>query len=150
MLVSDNLPALLGATPPTLNIGKLRTYGYDIMLSWKDKIADFRYGITLILSDNQNKLVSLKGTSTVSEGLNATREGYPINSFFGYVSGGVIRTEEELNAYKSKVINLPNNFGIGDMMYQDLDGDGKISAVGDNGGDLVYLGNKNTSLYLFS
>ena len=149
MLVSDNLPALLGATPPTLNIGKLRTYGYDIMLSWKDKIADFRYGITLILSDNQNKLVSLKGTSTVSEGLNATREGYPINSFFGYVSGGVIRTEEELNAYKSKVINLPNNFGIGDMMYQDLDGDGKISAVGDNGGDLVYLGNK-TPRYTYS
>lgn len=144
MLVRDELPAVLGGTAPTQNIGKLRTRGWDVSVNWADRQGDFRYSVTAIVSDNKNKLVELKGNSTYAEGLVALREGYSLNSYFGYVDDGIIRDESQLANYK-KLGNVPTQLGIGDMMYRDVDGDGKITAFGDPAagtkGDMVYLGN---------
>jgi hypothetical protein len=114
------------------------------MLGWRDKIEDFRYGISFILSDNTNKLVQLKGNDTKAEGLVTAREGYPLYSYFGYVSDGIIKTEAQLTEYKKLGGTVPTRINLGDMMYRDLDGDGKITAFGDDGnsGDMVYLGNR--------
>ncbi len=144
MLVNIKLPAVLGGTAPTQNQGKLRTKGWDLSLSWHDAIGKFKYSITSIISDNKNKLIELGGNDTYSEGLVKLRQGYPLNSYFGYVDGGIIHDEIELANYK-KLGNIPSNIGIGDMMYKDIDGDGKITAFGDpvqgTKGDMVYLGN---------
>ncbi|WP_158281295.1 SusC/RagA family TonB-linked outer membrane protein [Dyadobacter jejuensis] len=144
MLVRDELPALLGGTAPTQNIGKLRTHGWDLSLNWSDRLGDFKYSITAMVSDNKNKLVELKGNSTYSEGLVHLRQGYSLNSYFGYVDDGIISNETQLAEYK-KIGNTPTQLGIGDMMYRDVDGDGKITAFGDPAagttGDMQYLGN---------
>jgi TonB-linked SusC/RagA family outer membrane protein len=144
MLVRQDLPALLGGSAPTQNIGELETRGFDLMLGWKDKINDFRYGISFILSDSKNKLVKLKGSDTKAEGLVTAREGYSLYSYFGYVSDGIIKTEAELAEYKKLGGTVPARIGLGDLMYRDIDGDGKITAFGDDGksGDMVYLGNR--------
>jgi len=76
-----------------------------------------------------------------------------MNSYFGYI-GSVIRTQSELDAYAAKFAGKgivpatqPNGYkglGIGDVMFQDVDGDGKITAFGDKtkgfSGDAVFLG----------
>jgi TonB-linked SusC/RagA family outer membrane protein len=147
MLVAQELPALLGASAPTQNLGELETKGFDLMIRWSDRIGDFRYGISAMLSDSQNKLVSLKGSNSPGEGLRSFVEGYPINSYFGYVSDGIIKTQEQLDEYRKKIQSgslVPANINIGDMMYRDIDGDGRITAFGDeaHSGDLVYLGNR--------
>jgi TonB-linked SusC/RagA family outer membrane protein len=144
MLVRQELPALLGGSAPTQNIGELETKGFDLMLSWKDNIKDFKYGVSLILSDSRNKLVQLKGSDTKAEGLVTAREGYSLYSYFGYVSDGIIQNEDQLAEYKKLGGTVPARIGVGDMMYRDIDGDGKITAFGDDGqsGDLVYIGNR--------
>jgi TonB-linked SusC/RagA family outer membrane protein len=144
MLVRQDLPALLGGSAPTQNIGELETKGFDLMLGWNDKINDFRYGISFILSDSKNKLVKLRGSDTKAEGLVTAREGYSLYSYFGYQSDGIIQTEAQLAEYKKLGGTVPARIGLGDMMYRDIDGDGKITAFGDDGnsGDLVYLGNR--------
>jgi hypothetical protein len=48
------LPAVLGATVPKENNSELRTRGWDLSLSWKDKIGDFSYGVSALLSDYQS------------------------------------------------------------------------------------------------
>ncbi|MDR0541668.1 MAG: TonB-dependent receptor, partial [Dysgonamonadaceae bacterium] len=143
MLVAQELPALLGGAAPTQNIGELETKGFDLSLSWKDRINDFSYGITFLLSDSKNKLLSLKGSDAKGEGLYKVREGYSMYSFFGYKSDGIIRTQEQLDEYKKLGGTVPARIGIGDMMYHDMDGDGKITTFGDDGqsGDLVCIGN---------
>lgn len=80
-------------------------------------------------------------------GLNSTRQGYPINSYFGYEFDGIIQNEQDLEAYKEKFSEggIPGNLRIGDAKYKDLNGDGKLSLFGDDGndGDVRYLGDQN-------
>lgn len=144
MLVNDQLPATLGGSAPTQNIGRLETKGWDFSLAWNDRIGNFRYGVSAMLSDARNKLIELKGNDAYGEGLIYAREGYPLNSYFGYQFDGMIQHAEQLAEYK-KLGNVPANLEVGDVMFRDVDGDGKITAFGEaaNGtsGDMVYLGN---------
>lgn len=144
MLVNDQLPATLGGSAPTQNIGKLETKGWDIAIGWSDKKGDFKYSVSAMISDSKNKLIELKGNDSYSEGLVNTRKGYSLRSYFGYQFDGIIKNSEQLTAYK-QLGNVPVTIGIGDVMYRDIDGDGKITAFGDPAkgtkGDMMYLGN---------
>ncbi|MBK0378450.1 TonB-dependent receptor [Mucilaginibacter segetis] len=152
MLVNIAVPATYGATPPSTNQGKLVTKGFETSVTWKDQVNDFRYSISLQLSDSKNNLVELKNTDSYGEGLVKTRQGYPIYSYFGYVYDGIIKTQEQLDAYK-QLQGVPSRISLGDVMYKDVDGDGKLTAFGDKtkglSGDMVYLGNL-TPRYTFS
>lgn len=144
MLVGIAVPATYGGTPPSSNQGKLITRGFESSVTWKDKINNFRYSVMLQLSDSKNKLVELKNSDSYGEGLNFVREGYSIYSYFGYEYAGIIRTQKELDDYKL-LQNIPARVAIGDAMFKDLDGDGKLTAFGDKtkglNGDMKYLGN---------
>lgn len=144
MLVAVGVPATFGATPPTENQGRLITKGFDASVTWKDHIGELRYSISAQLSTNSDKLVSLKNSSGYTEGLNYARQGYPIDSYFGYVYNGIIQNQAQLTAYK-KLQGVPQDIQIGDVMYKDVDGDGALTEYGNpakgQNGDMVYLGN---------
>jgi TonB-linked SusC/RagA family outer membrane protein len=152
MLIASTLPSILGVTPPTMNIGKLKTWGWDLTLQWKDQAGPVRYFAGLNLSDNQNLLTDLNGLDNVFAGFVNAREGYPINALFGYVSEGIMKTQEEVDAYK-QMPGVQQNLRIGDIKYKDVSGDGKLNPVPDkttgDPGDLVYLGNRNPR-YVFA
>jgi TonB-linked SusC/RagA family outer membrane protein len=153
MLINDQLPAVLGGSAPTQNIGKLKTHGWDFSLGWRDRIDDFRYGISAIISDSQNKLIELKGNDSYGEGLIRAREGYALDSYFGYQFDGMIQNTAQLDEYKKLGGLVPTQIDLGDVMFRDLDGDGKITTFGDgtpeNPGDMTYLGNL-TPRYTYS
>jgi len=144
MLVKVAVPATYGGTPPTSNQGRLITKGFETSVTWRDQIGKIRYSVTAQLSDSRNKLVELKNSDNYQEGLNQFRQGYSIWSYFGYVYDGIIRTQDQLNKYKT-LQGVPSNIGIGDVMYKDVDADGKLTEFGDKTkglkGDMVYLGN---------
>lgn len=152
MLVSISAPAVFGGTPPTGNYGKLRTNGWEFSLKWADKIGDLRYAVTGNISDSRNMLLELEGTDSYYEGVNWAREGYSLNTIFGYQFEGIIQDQAQLDAYKL-LGNVPSNIGLGDVMYKDIDGDGKITAFGNPAagtkGDMTDLGNK-TPRYNYS
>ena len=127
-------PSMLGAEAPYSNSGKLRTNGFELTLNWTDKIGNVEYSAQFQLTDAVNKLVEYGGADTYKLGLNETREGYPMNSYFAYVYDGVIKDQADLDAYK-KLEGVPSNIGIGDAKFKDLNGDGKISTYGDKDGD---------------
>lgn len=143
MLVGVQVPATLGGSPPTDNIGRLETKGWEALIGWKDNIKKWMYSVTVSLADNSNKLVELKGNDAYAPGLNYARQGYPIYSYFGYAFDGIIKTQQQLDEYK-KISGIPAGISIGDVMYKDVDGDKEISSYGDPSkgtkGDLVYLG----------
>jgi TonB-linked SusC/RagA family outer membrane protein len=146
MLIAGTLPSVLGVTPPTMNIGHLKTWGWDLILQWRDKAGAVNYFAGVNLSDNRNKLVDLKGSDNVSAGWVNAREGYPINSLFGYVSEGIMKTQAEVDEYK-KMPGVQQNLRVGDIKYKDISGNGSINPVPDkttgDSGDLIYLGNQN-------
>ncbi|TSD63838.1 TonB-dependent receptor [Inquilinus sp. KBS0705] len=143
MLVNAQVPATLGGTPPSQNLGHLVTKGFDLSLGWRDQIGNFKYSITAIVSDSKNKLVELKGNDVLSQGLNYAHQGASLYSYYGYEATGIIQNAQQLENYK-KLGNVPANLGVGDMMFKDIDGDGSLTPYGDpvkkSKGDLVNLG----------
>ena len=143
MLIARTYPSVLGATAPAGNNGELETKGLDFSLNWSDKIGDITYHIGGNLSTYQTNLKSFGGQtviSTANRGLNAAVEGYPINEFFGLVYAGRIQTQDQLDAYRAFIpgnnIGMPSGaptaqangrLALGDNMYKDLNGDGKIT-----------------------
>ncbi|PYP60301.1 MAG: SusC/RagA family TonB-linked outer membrane protein [Gemmatimonadetes bacterium] len=142
MLVPIAYPGLLGAVPPYSNAGELKTWGFETALGWKGQAGGLQYRARVTLSDAKNKVVNYGGQDTYGLGLTYVRQGYPVNTYFGYVFDGLIRTQAELAAYKL-LQGVPSDIGIGDAKYKDLNGDGKISLYGDlpgQDGDVVNLG----------
>lgn len=139
MLIPVTYPSLLGATPPYSNSGELKTWGFETSLAWQEKRGDVDYSARLILSDVKNEVVDYGGGDTYTPGLNFVREGYPINTYFAYVFDGLIRSQCELDEYK-QLGGVPSDIGIGDAKFKDVNGDGVISAYGDDDGDVVNVG----------
>lgn len=156
MLVSVTYPSTLGATAPTSNAGTLVTNGWELTADYTDKIGDVQFNIGFVLNYNSNELTNLQGNDTYNLGLTTARQAYPINSYFGY-KGSIIRTQSELDEYAAKFAGKgivpgtqPNGYkglGIGDVMYEDIDGDGQITTYGDKtkgyNGDAVFLGSQD-------
>lgn len=148
MLISKTYPSMLGADAPSTNSGRLSIQGWELAVGWRDRAGDFSYSVRFTLSDARNKVEKRVGSNLIQRGLNKTPTHYPLNSYFGYVFDGIIQSEQELAEYKSRFINggIPGDLSVGDAKYKDLDGDGKLTILGDGKegcGDVVYLGDKN-------
>ena len=148
MLATLNLPNILGISTPSFNVGELKSWGTELDVKWRDKVGKVEYRIGFNISDNQNKLVKYDGKNSIGTGgVIPLLEGYPLNSLWGYRTGGYLQNAQEVTDYKSKVQPYFTNLAPGDIRYLDLDGNGVISAGGGtpaSPGDLVYLGTTNS------
>jgi hypothetical protein len=92
-------------------------------------VGDLSYSITGNLSDVQNEIIDLYGKEYI-ESTNTTREGYPLRSWYGYVSDGFFQSQEEID--QSPVYGgNKDNIKPGYIRYKDISGpdgtpDGKI------------------------
>lgn len=140
------LPAVLGTSVPATNNTDMKTYGWELQIGWRDQIGDLRYGVKLSLSDAQSKILRY-GNPTKS--LSKYIEGEKIGNIYGYTTIGIAKTDEEMQKHLESLPNggqsaLGNNWAAGDIMYADLNGDGKInngSYTLDDMGDMKKIGN---------
>ena len=82
-----------------------------------------------------------------SGSLSTWYEGRYDGEIWGYTTKGIAKTQEEMNEHLAKVnqTQLGSNWSAGDIMYEDLNGDGKISAgknTLEDHGDLSIIGNQ--------
>lgn len=125
MLLALEIPDYVGFDNPQKNTGKMKTTGYDIEVGWNDMIGDLSYGVSVNFSDFVSKMGDLGGTQFLGDQVKL--EGSEFNEWYGYLSDGLMLTEEDLNGPK-----LNNNVQLGDLKYKDISGpdgvpDGKIS-----------------------
>ncbi|MFT3982108.1 MAG: TonB-dependent receptor [Ferruginibacter sp.] len=148
MLSQPNLPNIIGVTPGYINLGKLRSWGKELDIKWRDAVGKLEYRVGFNISDNQNKLLEYDGRRSIGTGgVISLMEGYAMNTVWGYKTDGFFQSDQEAADYASRV-NYPffANPKAGDVKYLDLDGNGRIDAgdgTPDNPGDLVYLGTTN-------
>lgn len=153
MLVGVTYPGVFGAKAPSTNSGKLTVKGWELQLDWRDRIGEVTYNVGFNLSDARNKLVSMPNTLGYTQnGITKYREGYELNSMFGFEFVKLIENDQELASYKAMLDAADGQalgydtslLGVGDAMYADLDGDGNIDYD-----DVKLLGSKNPR-YSFS
>ena len=136
MLLTINIPYIMGYNNPSSNAGTMKTNGYDIEVGWRDQVGDFSYGVSVNFSDFKSKVTDMNGSEQIN-GSRINRPGCYFNEWYGYVSDGIYQTQEEVDnsaTYNSSV-------KVGDIRYKDISGpdgvpDGKI-----NSDDKVPLGN---------
>lgn len=47
MLLTINIPYIMGYNNPSSNAGTMKTNGYDIEVGWRDQVGDFSYGVSV-------------------------------------------------------------------------------------------------------
>ncbi len=154
MLLRERLPPSSGATHPRtndvydvkmINAGDMVNEGIELALKYNNKTKwGLKYNIAATFTKNNNEVTNLNGIErgyangrpVVSQGNNVDyttylAEGYEAGAFFLVQTSGVIKTQEQLDAYR--VIDASAQ--LGDMMYIDQNGDSVI-----NDDDRVYAG----------
>ncbi|MVT12248.1 SusC/RagA family TonB-linked outer membrane protein [Chitinophaga sp. ysch24] len=145
MLVgSQPLPAILGVTPPLKNAANLRTKGWELSLTWKDKIGkDFGYSVRLALSDYSSTITRYDLNPNKLFGPGNYYVGQKFGEIWGFETDGYFKTDAEAAAYDQSQLTGVTQLA-GDIKYKDLNKDGKIS-YGDNTvsnpGDQKVIGN---------
>lgn len=140
MIITVTYPGILGDKAGASNAGRFRSHGYEFQLNWADKIGQVGYHIGGNYTFTTNKLTDIGGVSVLSQGVVSTQQGYPLNSVFGLRYTGKVQNEEQREKYlyrylSGNTIGLTNELRLGDNMYEDVNGDGKLDQ-----NDLVYLG----------
>lgn len=153
------LPSVYGADAPKENAADLRTYGYELALSWKDNVMvagkPLYYGITATLGDNVSYITRYENPEKL---ISDHFVGKRLGDIWGYRTDGLFQTDEEAAAYEAAVdnkvvhdyifgknTNAPNNHLMaGDLKYKDLNGDGAINTgknTVEDPGDREVIGN---------
>lgn len=141
---APELPATLGTSVPPENNAEMLSKGFELEMSWRDKIGDFSYGARFVLSDARQ---FVEKYPNVDGSLSTWREGQEFNEIWGLETKGIAKTQEEMDAYLATLNNggvtWGNNWGAGDIMYVDRNGDGKISwgSTESDPGDAYVIGN---------
>lgn len=129
-----NIPMIIGLDPTYQNAAKVTNKGWDLELRYNNRVNDFKYGATFMISDVKNRVVDLKGVSRT--GLTVNREGYSINSIYGLEAQGYISDEDYNTDGTYKYATQYGAFTKGDIKYKDQNDDGII-----NQKDEVIIGN---------
>ena len=151
------LPGVFGAESPKMNASDLRTYGYELSLSWRNSFSllgrPFGYSISGSLSDFRSYITKFDNPD---KKLDDYYVGKRFGDIWGFVVDGLFATDEEAKDYTTNVLDcgyingrMTGGWKAGDLRYVDLDGD-NILGVGKNTldapGDRKILGNSLPSL----
>jgi TonB-linked SusC/RagA family outer membrane protein len=149
------LSASSGFSQPYItNIGDVDNKGFELMAGYRNKIGKLGFDVSANLSYNQNKVTKLSGAATdavyggynyysigntsfsqmPNQQLTITKVGLPFGSFYGYKVLGIFTNQA---AAQQQVVN-GHKADIGDLQYQDINGDGKIDQ-----NDRQVIGNPN-------
>lgn len=115
-----SIPAYTGLVLPAENLGKVNNTGVEIVASYNDRVGDFKWGITGNFTYAENEVVYMDEAMVTPEWQRTT--GNPIDGIVVYKALGIYQNQTQVD-------NSPHldNAAPGDLIYQDTNGDGKIT-----------------------
>jgi TonB-linked SusC/RagA family outer membrane protein len=128
ILRTVNLPSQVGnLTGPKENVGSVSNVGYEINISYQDKLSNgFGYKILGNMAYNKNKVVDLDGEVIYNYDTNLptiTKEGHPIDAYYVLDATGIFQSDKEVakHAFQS------NDTKAGYLKFRDVKKDGIIN-----------------------
>ncbi|MGQ7856737.1 SusC/RagA family TonB-linked outer membrane protein [Pedobacter sp. WC2501] len=136
MLLSVPVPQSSGYNSNLVNIGKLNNKGLEFTLSSDAKLGGFRLNNSANISFNRNKVVDLGGQQSILTQSQVlyflTEVGQPIGNYYTLIKTGIYTDPAQLTQAP-----IVPGAKLGDQMFKDINGDGKI----DGTNDLAIAGN---------
>lgn len=127
---SSALPTIVGSTAPVENLDSDRNIGLELELSHRNRIDNFSYGITGIMTITRRENLKAFGQGPYGNSYDRWRNDNLTNRYqgvqFGYESAGRFNSWEDIWAYNiyKEGSTLP-----GDYKYLDWNGDGEINSL---------------------
>lgn len=153
MVISKTYPAVLGSSGGKENLANMRTNGWELSVSWNDKInnvggSPLMYSIGVGLADSYSTITKFDNPEGA---LNNYYEGKRIGEIWGYVTDGFIQDEAEAQRMATIQGDISKTWKVGDIRYKDLDGVEGITSAKTiyNTGDQKVIGN-TTPRYSFN
>ncbi len=140
---APELPVILGTGVPQLNNADMESKGFEIEATWTDHIGKLNYSIRGVLSDDKQTVTNYPNkTGNINQWYN----GRDVGLIWGYTTIGIAKSQKEMDAHTALVNQnaIGGKWGAGDIMYADLNGDGKIdggAGILGNTGDRTVIGN---------
>ncbi len=112
------------------NGGTMNNKGFEMALTWNDKVKDFQYNVAFNLSYYKNEVTELTEeiyyTYGGGNGVDKTLVGN--RSVHGWASRqiGVFRTQQEVDEINPNIMYSFGFPGVGRIKYVDADGNGTI------------------------
>ncbi|MEZ4905267.1 MAG: TonB-dependent receptor [Spirosomataceae bacterium] len=129
--VGLTLPAVFGATAPKGNYADLRTKGWEMMLSYRDKFMTgskpFNFDVRLTLSDYNAVITKYNNPQ---KQLSDYYEGQTLGEIWGYTTDGYFTSADDVKNSASQNLFRTASSGLwfpGDIKFKDTNGDGQIT-----------------------
>src|SRR5690606_20595445 len=124
--------ATAGAEAPFINGGDVVNTGVELALLYNNNIGDFNFSISANGAYNQNEVGEIQTEDGIIHGdtnqlyanspeFSRAQDGFPLGYFWGYKTAGVFQNQQQINDY-----GIQPNAAPGDVIYEDLNGDGTI------------------------
>ena len=159
-LITGPQIAINGTNPAAINGGDVKNTGIEIALSWNDKIGkDLRYNVGVNFTTNKNEVTRIANDNqyingpggVLSQGteyIYRAQVGKPIGYFYGMSASGVWQSQDEIDAARAAGKPVLDGALPGDMIWDDWNGDGKITYAEGADCDRHEIGNPNPDIML--
>lgn len=140
VLLTPPIPLTLGnVSPPVQNFGKIENKGWEMLISYSGNIGDdFTFDVSANWTHNDNKVLKLD-TEFISSNKVITREGSPINAFYGHIIKGIFQTDAEAQDSETYGVQPGGaSTKAGDYIWEDTNNDGIVDSK-----DRVIIGDPN-------
>lgn len=126
ILMSVATPGWFGIAEPTGNIGKTKNHGYEIELTWNDKIGkSLNYWLKANYTFSENRVVYQNDPIHRADYLKYA--GKPINVQNKLIVAGYYNSLDDIyNGATANNVTTQSRLVPGDFMYVDYNADGKI------------------------
>lgn len=139
LLILKTFPPSAGINNAYMNVGKIRSKGFEFEARWEETRGDWDYNVGLIVSTTHNEVLQLGSESISGDALGtsevhmptSTEVGQPIGSYKLYQTDGLFQSQEEIDAYTftnkdGKTSPIQKDAKPGDVKYVDVNKDGVI------------------------
>ena len=114
-----------------LNSGTLTNKGFEVTLSYRDRIGDFGYNVSGNFTDVKNEFTKLpEGIDYIQLNDKRISVGRPLGYFYGYKTNGIYQTDAEVPTTEGYA-----GAKAGDIRFVDVDGDKQLTDA-----DRTFLG----------
>ena len=123
-----DFPDFFGASAPQSNNANMRNRGWELTINWNGRIGrDITYSIGGRVADATAKVTKYENPHSPTPSATGS-EGRDVGQIWGLKSSGIIQTQEQADEYNKLNLKYLQRRCVdpGDVMYEDLNGDGKI------------------------
>ncbi|MGD9994428.1 MAG: SusC/RagA family TonB-linked outer membrane protein [Salinivirgaceae bacterium] len=137
VILAQQLPLSSGTRNEiNVNAGEIRNWGIEYAITYRDQAGDFNWSVSPNIAINRNNVYDVgdfvfQGGETDNGFVTSTFTGTTVGEFYGYKTGGLFKTQDDINNYTYTDVNgnvrlIQPNAKPGDIKFLDLNNNGNI------------------------